>query len=138
MTWHEYWDDSDPSVIELADWVSELHPSVRKDAISRLDSLRSRAAMGQVVVPDDDSPGELDAIVRDPDLYELRWTILTKVIRQYHGEPSRFPDVLVNLHIHIKADTVRPEAHVEPTQDEEIAKAMLLYLAGDPLDWGLT
>lgn len=136
MTWRDYWDESDPSVLEFAQWLASLHPSVLKDVVARFDSLRERAALGRIVIPEDGTVGDLDAIVRDPDLYELRWTVLTKVIRQYHGEPPGLPNDLVNLHIHIKADTVRRELHTDPTQDQEISKAMLRYRAGETRGWG--
>ena len=138
MEWLEFIDETDQAVVEFATWLMTLIPAARKDLVGRIDELKNLAARGEIVLPEDESErGELDAIRRNPDLYELRWTLYTKVVRQYHAEPARLPENLVSLLIHIKTDTAHPgvpQPHGD--QDVEISKALLRYSAGEKSDWG--
>lgn len=122
LSWIEWIDDDHESVIALADWLATLHPSVRKDILTRIEALCEKAARGELVVGEP----EIEPIVTDPDLYELRWGLLSKVVRQYHGEPPGRPKHLVKLHIHIKADSARQDAS-ERSQQEEIDQAIDRY-----------
>lgn len=122
LTWLEWIDEDHESVVALVDWLATLHPSVRMDTLTRIESLCDKAARGELVAGEPD----IDPIVTDPDLYELRWRLLSKVVRQYHGEPPGRPNHLVKLHIHIKADSVRQEAS-DRSQQEEIDQAIDRY-----------
>lgn len=132
MTWIDVIDDNHPSVVELADWLSTLNPRTYLDLVGRMDALKARAARGEIHVPEDGSYQELDAIRKDPDIYELRWTLLSKEIRQYHGEPARHPNHLIALHVHIKGDKVHRELHSHPGQDAEIDTAVKRYRDTSP------
>ena len=138
MQWHGYVDEDDASVAEFASWLTTLPPFAQKDAVARMDALEARAAIGEIEVPqDDDQFADLDAIRRNPDVYELRWRILTKQIRQYHGEPDGCPNHLVRLHLHIKGDTMRRDATADSQQEIEIRKAVKRYQDGAPLIWDI-
>lgn len=138
MTWLDYVDDGAPSVAAFASWLSQLHPSVRRDLVVKIDALRALAAAGDIVISGDDAVDQLAAIRADPDLYELRWTLLTKVVRQYHGEPPEDGDLLVALHMHIKGDTTllrRGGQRRISNQPAEIARAVRRYRDGHESAW---
>lgn len=122
LTWLEWVDDTHESVIALTDWIQSLHPSRQNEIVSRIEALCGKAARGELVVGD----VWIEPIVSDPVMYELRWTLFTKVVRQYHAEPDEYPNHLVKLHLHIKADTARREASSR-SQQEEIEWAIERY-----------
>lgn len=139
MQWQDYVNEEAPAVVEFVSWLSGLHHSVQLDLVARMDALEARAAHGDIQVPEASGlSGDLDAIRGDPDLYELRWTLLTKQVRQYHAEPGRFPDHLVKLHLHIKGDTVRRDPIAPARQENEIRNAIDRYQSGDALDWDIS
>lgn len=122
LSWIEWIDDDHESVIAFAEWLEGLPRLARAEVVSRIDVLCDKAARGDLVVGEP----EIEPIVTNPDLYELRWKLLTKHVRQYHGEPAGRPEHLVKLHIHIKADSVRQEAS-ERSQQQEIDWAIHRY-----------
>ncbi|PPH11634.1 hypothetical protein C5C71_06420 [Rathayibacter sp. AY1C1] len=138
MDWHDYVDEDDDAVEHFAEWLSTLKPFARRDVIAMMDTLEARASRGEVVIPDDARlPGDLDAIRSDPDIYELKWTLLSKKIRQYHAEPRLLPDHLVRLHLHIKVDSGRGDDSADAQQQVEIDKAVARYHDGEPSTWGV-
>lgn len=122
LMWVGSIDEHDESVVEFAEWVSGLARFARNDVMAQIDALCGLAARGELV----EGTGDIEPIRTDPDLYELRWRLLSKVIRQYHGEPARHSKHLVKLHLHIKADSARQEASGR-SQQEEIELAIGRY-----------
>jgi len=137
MTWIDYVDEDDSSVQEFTDWLLSLQHFARNDLIARMEARQAIAARGELVLPTDlRVRGELDAIRADPDLFELRWTMLSKQVRQYHAEPVSHPDSLVRLHLHMKADSGHFDPSAGARQEQEIQKAADRYHNGAADDWG--
>lgn len=133
MEWKDYIDPAHASVRELDEWVVGLAPFAQDFVLGEIAALRELAAAGDIPVGD----RRLDPIRVDPDVYELRWTLLSKKVRQYHGEPRRMPAELVRLHIHIKALIDGNQASTKAIQDAEIRHARLRYRIGERTDWEL-
>lgn len=130
MEWRSYRDESHASVQEVASWLESLKPFVRDSLLGQIDALVELAAAGEIPFDEhaaDDPKAPLKPIWDQPELYELRWTLLTKKLRQYHGEPPTIPDLLVDLHLHFKGNG--------NTQNEEISQALLRYRAGEMGSW---
>ncbi|MGV8912253.1 MAG: hypothetical protein ACOH14_06495 [Rhodoglobus sp.] len=128
MTWFDAVDDDDEAVQELADWLDSLPPLAQVDVVSRITTLEGIASRGEIQVPEDEGTSrDLDAIHSDPDLFELKWTLYTKHIRQYHGEPPQHPGSLIRLHRHIKSDTREFDPNAGQRQQDEIEKAIARY-----------
>lgn len=130
MEWRDFIDDEHPDALALEQWLMTLLPPFRRRAVGELDALLELAAEGKI--PFDpaselDPNAQLKPVRRDPDLYELRLTLLTKKIRHYHAEPHRDPRLLVALHLHIK--------NGKSSQDAAISHARLRYRMGDSRDW---
>lgn len=119
-------DDGDASVLQFAEWLAGLPEHVQRDAVSRIEALRELARQGSVVLGHDEKD-QLKAVESDPDMYELRWTLYTKRVRQYHAEPDRYPSHLIALHLHIKGDTVNRSWTPVRGQQEEIVFAKSRY-----------
>lgn len=130
MEWRSFRDDGHASVEEVAAWLESLKPFVRESLLGQIDALVELAATGEIVFDpnaQDDPKAPLKPIWDQPELYELRWTLLSKKLRQYHGEPASHPDLLVDLHLHFKGNG--------NTQDQEISQAVLRYRAGERGVW---
>ena len=123
MNWLDFVDDSHPSAIALVDWISGLAPFNQTWVLGQIDGLFEVAAEGGIV---DEGEIRLKPIRSDPDIYELRWTLLTKKIRHYHAEPIRQPDLLVKLHHHIK-ELFDDPAETSRAQNVEIQHAQDRY-----------
>lgn len=122
MNWVDSIDYGHESVISLMNWIESLPRFTQLDVVASLESLSTKAANGELVVGEE----QIKPIVSDPAMYELRWTLLSKLVRQYHAEPEKHPELLVKLHIHIKADVTRQIAR-ERSQQEEIETAIDRY-----------
>lgn len=122
LNWVDSIDYQHESVISLSDWIEGLSRYAQLDVVARLESLTTKAANGELVVGEE----QIEPIVSDPAMYELRWTLLSKIVRQYHAEPEKYPEHLVKLHIHIKADATRQVAS-ERSQQQEIDTAIDRY-----------
>lgn len=94
--------------------------------LGELDDLFEAAALGELEDSADWST-KISAIRRDPDIYELRRRSGRKKLRFYHGEPPRFPNLLVKLHKQIKVD--------KASQDLAVSVAVVRYRGGDQRDW---
>jgi len=128
MQWRDFIDDSHPAAQQLASWLGALWPPTRNWAVGELDSLIEDAAAGKLTW--DSTPNAKTNVVpvrANPELFELRWKLLTTHIRQYHAEPTVLPDHLVSLHMHIKSN----KAH----QDQQISDAQDRYNLGAPTQW---
>lgn len=119
--WHDFVDPSNDSVRELDEWLENLPPFAREHELGELEDLFEAAGRGELEDTGDEMT-PIKPIRTDPDIYELRRTALSKKLRFYHGEPLKYPDLLVKLHRHIKVDKIR--------QDVEIAFAASRYHAG--------
>lgn len=76
-----------------------------------IDDLFAAAAAG-LLDDDTDEYAPLSPIFSDPDLYELRLKTV-RTYRFYHGEPQRYPDLLLKLHRHIKDGNTDQQAEIE-------------------------
>jgi hypothetical protein len=131
LLWRDYLDEHHDSTTELTDWIESLPPFAQSSVLGQIDALFELAASGQIQIGDE---GKLRPIRRDPDLYELKWKLLSKAVRQYHAEPPQYPDDLVKLHIHIKSMR-KTSAGTRAAQDMEISQAQLRYVTGESSEW---
>ncbi|RRD52095.1 hypothetical protein EII12_06000 [Buchananella hordeovulneris] len=106
---------------ELEDWLKSLVPFARNHELGEIDELFEAALNGELH-DSEDTHTPIKPIRKDPEIYELRRTALTKMLRFYHGEPEEHPDIIVHLHKHIKQDT--------SSQQEEIEHAARRYRHG--------
>ncbi|MCS6559088.1 hypothetical protein NYQ31_11825 [Curtobacterium flaccumfaciens] len=130
MSWRDYVDDAAASSLVFEQWLSTLAPWARVPLIARIDDLTGAAARGEIVWNPDaenDPNAPLVPIRADPDLYELRWKLLSKQVRQYHAEPADPDDILVSLVLHIKTG--------KHNQDAEIENAVERYERGAASEW---
>lgn len=132
LTWVDYVDSAHPSPIELDDWIDSLAPFARDSVLGQIDALRDLAAEGGIR---DGDESRLKPIARDPDMYELRWKLLNKAVRQYHAEPRSLPTTLVKLHIHIKKSGAS-KVETKNLQNSEISQAILRHRGGIASHWG--
>lgn len=133
MTWLEYVDTTHNSVVALADWIDTLQPFAQEFVVGQMDALQESAAAGLLRDGDD---GKIKPIRVDPDIYELRWKLLSKAVRQYHAEPPAMPAELVRLHVHIKTFVPKNRPLTSRLQDAEIKHAQGRYGAGESSSWG--
>ncbi len=131
LFWREYVDEHHDSTIELTDWIESLQPFAQSSVLGQIDALLDLAASGQIHAGDE---SKLRPIRRDPDLYELKWKLLSKAVRQHHAEPPHYPDDLVKLHVHIKSMR-KTSAETRAAQDMEISQAQFRYVAGESSEW---
>ncbi|MEN2739531.1 hypothetical protein ABCS02_17205 [Microbacterium sp. X-17] len=132
MSWLDFIDQDNEEVLSFYLWLQGLAEVDQELVIGRIRALRELAAAGEIDEFDEES---LVPIRRDPDLYELRWNELGTLIRQYHGEPPSRPEVLVNLHLHIKRISPTSEAVTEDLQNIEISHALMRYRGGESRSW---
>lgn len=101
LTWRDHVDIGHPSVVALDDWLNSLAPFAAEHERGEIDDLFDAARRGAL----EDSGDEhtpIKPIYEDPEVYELRRKALSKQLRFYHGEPDRYPRLLIALHRHIK------------------------------------
>jgi hypothetical protein len=134
LDWYDYSDPAHPAVMDLDAWVSSLAPFAQASVLGQIDALMELAAEGKIVIGDD---SRLVPIRTNPDIYELKWTLLSKKVRQYHAEPPSHLDSLLKLNIHIKQFVPNDYTATKGLQDAEILQAALRYLVGKPSNWGM-
>ncbi|WP_243077345.1 hypothetical protein [Microbacterium sp. SS28] len=117
---------------EVLLWMSTLTTTVQEEVVGRILALCELAASGELHLGED-----LQPIHRDPELYELRWNFGETLVRQYHAEPARLPQVLVKLHLHLKHLATESESLTTELQNQQIGYALLRYRAGERTDWAL-
>jgi hypothetical protein len=130
MDWLDYIDQSHPSVVAFSDWLSTLLPPVQTVLLGQIEALTDLAAEGALIYDPDaeNNPKALLVPIRkQPEIFELRWKLLTKQVRQYHAEPVMRPDVLAALHIHIKTSN--------PPQKQEVATAVSRHAIAETVGW---
>jgi hypothetical protein len=132
LEWVFYNDVEHPSEVALVAWIESQLPFNQTFIIGQIEALRELASQGLLEYPD----RRLDAIRHEPEIYELRWKLLTTMVRQYHGEPKDFDGHLIKLHSHIKKQ-FRSRHETTRAQDGEIAQAALQYQKGEPESWGI-
>lgn len=118
LEWVNFTDESHPAVVELTDWLNTLNIFTREHELGQIDALFDSAAQG-LLFDGGDETTKIKPIRKDPDLYELRRTALSKRLRFYHGEPRAEPQRLYQLHRHIK--------HNNAYQDSQIDHAQKIY-----------
>lgn len=101
--------------------MSELAPFARSIEQGEIDDLFEAASRGELW-DTGDVRTPIKPIRLDPEIFELRRTALSKMLRFYHGEPIVLPNSLVGLHRHIKKD--------DPSQQIEIEHAAARYAHG--------
>lgn len=111
--WHYFHDSSHDAVQELEEWLSGLGAFARSDILGTLDSLFERASQGQLWRAGERHKSNIEPIWEDPEMYEIRYTALTRMLRFYHGEPERYPSILLSLHKHIKHDDKDQQKQIE-------------------------
>jgi hypothetical protein len=109
--WHDFVNADHPSVVRLDTFLQELPPFSRIVEEGEIEDLHEAAARGELWESADDFQ-PLVPIVSDPEIYELRHKGLRQY-RFYHGEPSKYPALLVKLHRHIKDDAVEQQTEIE-------------------------
>ena len=135
LEWRSYRDEKNHSVAAVGAWLSSLNEYQRESAIGDILALRDQAAAGQLVEGDEDDFVNIKPVRRDPDLFELRWSLFGKHLRQYHAEPKRFPRLLVDLHLHIKHIDYKSRRRTTRAQEIEISYALFRYRVGDSQEW---
>lgn len=119
-TWVERIDISRAAVQEFDQWLKGLVPFAREHELGEQDDLFEAASYGDLEDTGDEKT-PIKPVSKDPDMYELRRTALSKKLRWYHGEPPSLPTTLLKVHRHIKHDSA--------TQEVEIRYAATRYLA---------
>ena len=109
--WIDNVDLEHPSVLRFETHLEMMLPSLRAVVRGEIRDLFEAARLGEL---EEDSDGfePLKPIVTDPEVWELRIEEPT-AYRFYHGEPARYPTVLVRLHRHIKDDADRQQDEIE-------------------------
>lgn len=130
FTWRDHIDGNRACVQEYDDFVAKLPPVPRAAAKANLKVLMNRAAQGRLWQADDDST-EIKPVRKDPELYELRWKILTIHARMYHAEPEVAPAELWALNRHLKGAYSEggSEWHSQAHQQAEIDHSAARYAA---------
>jgi hypothetical protein len=137
LTWIDYFDLDDPSMQEFAEWLDALSETRRELVQGEIEGLLELAADRELDASDDRT---FEPVASLPDLFELKWRFRRSgkppiQLRQYHAEPSELPDSLVSLHRHIK-QTHGTRAEIKTAQGQEMSKARLRFIAGQPTLWG--
>lgn len=126
-------DDDHEEVVRLTEWLLSLPETVMEECIGRIQALNALAAQRLVPRADDD----LQPIVRDPDLWELRWNFGDNIpVRQYHGEPPELPEALIKLHMHMKDTSTGDTQTINQAQNTQILYAKFRYMGGRHARWG--
>lgn len=122
--WVDAQDPSHDNVVQLLRWILSLPEAERLDVIGRITALRNLAADGLI---DDGDDELLDAIRRNPDVWELRWNFDGVLVRQYHAEPAEAPSELIDLHAHIKEIFPNDQQAIDDSQDVQISQGLFRY-----------
>lgn len=134
--WVDFCDAGHASVIELAEFLEHLPYVVRQTIEESMAELQQRAAKGAI---HEDEERAFEPVSSFPLIYELKWKFTVKGdrvhIRQYHGEPTEVPELLIALHRHLK-DTSAPAAVQRNEQNAEMSQAALRLRGGEPSLWG--
>jgi len=115
--WLDNVDTQHPSVLRYEAHFAMMLATQRAMLLGEVDELFEAAANGELEESADDY-APLKPIVSDPEIWELRLDSLAEY-RYYHGEPPRWPNLLVKLHRHVKDDAA--------AQQEEIEQAIRRY-----------
>ena len=134
MDWVDWEDLTSPGQVKLSAWLETLAPFNVAFVVGQIDALRELAAEGRITHGD---TGKLNPIRDEPEIYELKWKLLSVAVRQYHGEPTTFPTDLVRLHMHIKEFVPGDRKATSALQDIEIEFAVKRYVDGEPANWGM-
>jgi hypothetical protein len=126
LEWRGYVDESHPSVSAISSWMNTLTPWARAHEEGEIDDLMDAAANGELWDSGDETT-KIKPIRKDPEIFELRYTALSKKLRFYHGEPLELPRSLVSLHRHIKTTA--------SSQQFEIVYAADRYTSGRSTAW---
>lgn len=102
--WVDNEDYSHPSVASFWSWWSSLTPFVQTHQEGVLEDLFDRATRGELWESNDGAT-PIKPIRTDPEVFELRKTLLSTAIRFYHAEPEVDASLLVRHHRHIKNDS---------------------------------
>lgn len=133
--WRRYINDSHPAVVKFARWLEGLAPFNRNHLLGEYEGLLELAEGGRVPHGDPPSVTRIKPIRNRPELWELRWQMLNRKVRQYHGEPTSHPNLLIALHLHIKFEPSMPAGIVKTLQDSAIKYAGKRFKAGRPAEW---
>lgn len=128
LSLHDYTDPTHGSIVAFVAWLRDLAPFARDFVTGEIAALLDDAMEGNLYDTGDERT-PIKPIRVDPEIFELRRTVLSKKLRMYHGEPAEFPDFLVQIHLHMKID--------KKTQEEEIAYSADRYTAGYASKWGI-
>lgn len=120
--WVHHVDVEHPSVVRFEQHLSMMLPSLSAVVRGEIRDLFEAARLGELEEDTEDFE-PLKPIVSDPEVWELRIEEPT-AYRFYHGEPARYPNVLVSLHRHVKDDAAG--------QQEEIDFAISRYYPQGP------
>lgn len=126
LTWRDFTDTAHPAVAAFNVWLESLPRFARLHEEGEIDDLMEAAEAG-LLEDSGDHRTLIKPIRRNPEIFELRRTALSKKLRFYHGEPRELPRHLVKLHRHIKLD--------DASQELEILHAAERYLSGRPASW---
>ncbi len=126
LTWRDYVDALHPAVVSVDAWFATLSRFARLHEEGEIDDLMEAAEAG-LLEDSGDHRTAIKPIRRNPEIFELRRTALSKKLRFYHGEPKELPRHLVKVHRHIKLD--------EAAQEAEILHAAERYDSGRETLW---
>jgi hypothetical protein len=133
LSWHFYVDDAghSPLTDEILACFNGLVGSARIARYTAISQRLNAAARGALTWPE-----ELKPVVRDPELWEIRWGFDDEQWRMYHGEPAQAPGWLISLRFHQK-DTRGKQGEQREAQNQEMNVATLRFIEGRPRQWGL-
>lgn len=99
-------------MVAFDEWMGNLPLFEQRIQQGEIDDLFDAARRGELM-DTGDGRTPIKPIVSDPEVFELRRKALTKALRFYHGEPERYPEVLVALHRHIKTGRRAQQVEIE-------------------------
>lgn len=133
--WRRYIDDSHPAVQKFVGWLESLAPFSRNHLLGEYEGLLELAEMGMIDHRDPPSVTRIKPVRNRPEMWELRWQMLNRKVRQYHGEPASHSGVLVALHLHVKFEPTMASGMVKSLQDAAIKYAARRYHLGRSDGW---
>ncbi len=133
--WRRYINDDHPAVKKFVRWLESLVPFARKHLLGEYYGLLELAEQGRIAHDDPPTVTRIKPLRKRPEMWELRWTMHKYELRQYHGEPSSEPSLLVALHLHLKTGPDVPAALVQRLQNSAIAYAARRFRDGAKLKW---
>ncbi|WP_447943429.1 hypothetical protein [Microbacterium aurum] len=126
LLWRDFQDANHEQYKAFEAWLTSMNDHQRQHRLGEIDDLFEAAALGELE-ESSDWKNPIDAIRRDPEIYELRQKAGKQHLRFYHGEPNDHTDLLVKLHKQIKTD--------KESQDLGISQAVLRYAGGQRSEW---